>query len=236
MKVAAAPCQVLVVDSAMYCRSGSSLNSGESHRYWVRSRISVGTCQVPSSTNCSASSAARSSLNVSTACCRISTSAGVERLTGLITTLRSTRIRMRSMNGSLTLGSRSAGRAAIASASDTSSVEQPAMIVRPGPRCSIARMPAREALATSMPAGRCPATGMPSLLASATAGKKTSGVISAILMKSAPCAAWSRTAATAAGIVPALSGVSSAPGSASTSGESGGSGSVPAERSRRSSR
>jgi hypothetical protein len=34
----------------------------------------------------------------------ISISAGVERLTGLITTLRSTRIMMRSMNGSLTLG------------------------------------------------------------------------------------------------------------------------------------
>ena len=106
------------------------------------------------------------------------------------------------------------------------------MIVRPGPRCSIARMPAREARDTSIPAGRCPATGMPSLLASATAGKKTSGVISAILMKSAPSAAWSRTAATASAIVPAFSGVSSAPGSATTSGESAGSGSVPADRSR----
>ena len=67
-----------LVDLAMYCRSGSSLNSGESHRCWVRSLISVGTCQVPSSANWPASSAARSSLNVSTACCRISISAGVD--------------------------------------------------------------------------------------------------------------------------------------------------------------
>ena len=135
------------------------------------------------------------------------------------------------MNGSLMLGSRRVGSAAIASARETSSVEQPAMIVRPGPRCSIALMPAREARRDVDAGGQVPGhrdAQLPGLRHGREEDlRRDQGDLDEVGAR----LGLSPDGGDGVGMLPAFSGVSRSPGSASTSGESSSSGSVPADRS-----
>ena len=117
----------------------------------------------------SAKARALSSLNASIARPMIAASSGLVRSCGLTTIRAKIAPKIRSANGSLMFGMVGLFRAASSVRMRSSFVAQEASRPRPGPRCSMNRMPAAAASSAMVVRGKCPPSGMPSRFASAWA-------------------------------------------------------------------
>ncbi|WP_363317321.1 hypothetical protein [Cupriavidus sp.] len=144
----------------------------------VLTRYSVGDCHVPFLTKVRASDRHLSSEKVS------------------ITRWNHWASGARGRNGLVTLGA-VGGAFRMSARIESSAVEHPSNTLNAGPRCSIARMPASDAVAGAIVGERWPTTLNPCFAASAMTAGNVPGVSLTTLTKSAPSAfAW-RTSCTA---------------------------------------